>query len=320
MTNIKDKKGQIITVDEIKWLCEEHDLGRFKSIIRVLNSSANTNILVATDLGKFVLRFITDPAPNIKERMNYIENTVSILKQASLPVLNAVRNKFGDLFSQVNNRVVQVHPYIDANKFNFDDIQIKSSAKILKKFHTVLKSQKPGPLPSYSIHPSPENLQTKFKHLYKNHHLKSKSSLSRIKNLYSRISKQWEGVDKNSLVETIIHDDWHPNNQLYHSDGTVACILDFDGIQREKRIYDVGYAVYTLYSMSHHKKGTKSSKIFLNAYGELTYEEQKHLSLVVASVALFFIILFPDKAEKRLRRRGLLINHLLSEKGSEFFR
>ncbi len=34
--------------------------------------------------------------------------------------------------------------------------------------------------------------------------------MKRIESLYTRIGKQWEEVDKSSLIETIIHDDWHP--------------------------------------------------------------------------------------------------------------
>jgi Ser/Thr protein kinase RdoA (MazF antagonist) len=315
---IRDKHGNIISMDEIQWVCRQHHLGEIQRVIGVLGGRANVPILVKTEKGKYVLRYVTHPVP--KERINYIEDIILCLKEASIPVVNAMKNQSGDYYSFTNNRMIQVYPFIEGSRFEFEPEQIKLNASMLNKFHTALNLYKQGPLPDDSICPTEENLEKRLNRLYQNKESISKSSLSRTESLYSTIINHWEKVDKNHLQETIIHDDWHPWNQIYHKDGSVACILDFDYVRPGKRIYDVAYALYWIYMRSPNKKSKIYSKIFIDGYGGLTPEEKSILPLVVAKVGLFFIIETVSEIKNQLKVNEPFIQFLLSQEGQKFLR
>ncbi|MFB9762690.1 phosphotransferase [Ectobacillus funiculus] len=315
-SNIFDKYGKKILISEIQWVCKEHQLGDFQRVIQVLGKT-NTNILVETQKGKYVLRYLTFPGS--QKRIIYIEDTILCLKKAFLPVENAIPNKSGDCYSYINSRMIQVYRFIEGVQFSFKPNQLISSGDMLNQFHAALRSQVQGPSPSYLNHPSEENLEKKMNDLYKKQKYISNTSLSIIESLYSSIIKQWEKENKDYLPRTIIHDDWHPWNQLYDKADRVICILDLDGVQQGLRIYDVAYSIYHIYKNAPRHFNKAYSKIFLNGYGALTNEEKTILPLVIAKVGLFFIIRSVKETEKELKDTEPVIQFLLSKEGKGLF-
>jgi Ser/Thr protein kinase RdoA (MazF antagonist) len=225
-----------------------------------------------------------------KERIDYIQETIIALKNASLPVISAISNDDGENFSIVKNRTVQVYPYIKGSDFQYKPEQIKSSAKILNKFHTALKTFKTGPLPTDCVYPSNENLEKRFQRLNKNKGNFSNSQFKRIESLYFMIIENCANENTTDLAKTIIHDDWHWGNLLYHQDGSVAVILDFDNMQHGERIYDIAYAMYSLYKKTTAFKSNQMPLLFLKEYGELLPGEKRFLPLAIAQVCLFIIL------------------------------
>ncbi|MBT2725605.1 phosphotransferase [Bacillus sp. ISL-75] len=313
---IRDNHGNVILMEEIQWVCRQHHLGEITRIIGVLEGGTNLPILVETEKGKYVLRYLTHSAP--KGRINFIEDILLCLKDASIPVVNAIKNESGDYYSFIHNRMIQVYPFIEGSRFKFEPEHIKSNARMLNMFHTALNSYKQGPLPDESNCPTEENLKKRLNRLYQNKESISKSSLSKIESLYSTIIELWKKADKNNLLETIIHDDWHPWNLIYSEDGSVSCILDFDLVRPGKRIYDVAYCIYWIYMLSPNKMSQTYSKMFIEGYEGLTPEEKNILTLVLAKIALFFIIEFVSDIEKQLKVNEPLIEFFLSQEGKEF--
>ncbi|MEH7383049.1 phosphotransferase [Bacillus sp. JJ1533] len=313
---IRDYRGNVISMEEIQWVCRHHRIGEITRIHGVLAYGTNVPILVETEKGKYVLRYLTQTVP--KGRINFIEDILICLKGASVPVVNAIKNESGDYYSFIHNRMIQVYPYIEGSRFKFDPEQIKSNARMLNKFHTTLNSYKQGPLPGESNCPTEENLKKRLNRLYQKKESISKSSLSKIKSLYSTIIELWKKADKNNLLETIIHDDWHPWNLIYSEDGSVSCILDFDLVRPGKRIYDVAYCIYWIYKQSPNNKSQTYSKMFIEGYEGLTPEEKNILPLVIAKVGLFFIIEFVSRIDKQLKVNEPLIEFFLSQEGKEF--
>ena len=131
---------------------------------------------------------------------------------------------------------------------------------------------KNGPPPSYSNFPSKENLERKLNCLKKVRakYLTEPTSLTRIEFLYDIVIQQWDQVDTQDLPITIIHDDWHPWNQIYSKNDGVKAILDLDGVQQGYRIYDIAYALYTIMISSPDHYNKKYCEMFLEGYGELT--------------------------------------------------
>lgn len=313
---IRNNHGIDISMEEFQWVCRQHHLGEITRIVGVLADGTNVPILVETENGKYVLRYLTNPVS--KGRIDYIEGTLIYLKHSSIPVVNAIKNESGDYFSTIHNRMIQVYPFIEGSRFEFEPEHIKSNAKMLYKFHTALASYKQGPLPAKSNCPTEENLKKRLKRLYKQKESIPNSSLSKIEYLYSTIIEHWNKADKDNLLETIIHGDWHPWNLIYSEDGSVSCILDFDLVRPGKRIYDVAYCLYWIYMLAPNKMSQIYSKMFIEEYGGLTLEEKKILTLVIAKVGLFFILEFVSCIEIQLKVNEPIIQFFLSKEGKEF--
>ena len=309
---IKDKYGKVITFGEIKGICKLHRLGRLKKIINV-QGKTNVVIIVKTNKGKFILKFYTFPPA--RTRLKYVENVILQLKKAGIPVISAIKNKKRDYLTFINGRLVQVYPFINGYQFQFNHKQITSSAFMLKRFHGALSLYKNGPLPSYSNFPSKENLEKKLVNLIKlrEKYMTEPSSLIRIEFLYHAVMMRWDRVNTEDLPIAIIHDDWHPWNQIYCKNGQVKTILDYDGVQQGLRIYDIAYALYTIMISSPNNDKKMICEMFLKGYGELTNKERQILPLVVAKVALFFILRSPKKAEEHLIENESFILSLLGE-------
>lgn len=126
-------------------------------VIGVLKGRANVPILVETEKGKYVLRYLTHSVPD--ERINFIEDILLCLKDAFIPVVNAIKNESGDYYSYIHNRMIQVYPFIEGSRFKFEPEYIKSNASMLQKFHTALNSYKQVHFPDESICPTEENLK-----------------------------------------------------------------------------------------------------------------------------------------------------------------
>lgn len=309
-----DRQGKKIEISDIESVCREHRLGTFIQMIGILGSSTNTILLIETSKGKFIVRFVTYP-PSL-ERLLYIEETILYLKKSSLPVATAIMNNSNEYFSLVNNKMIQVYPYIKGLRYRDNPNQIQSSARMLSKFHDALINYQNGPLPTDSIYPTVGNLEKRLNRLIQNEKSISSSSISKINQLHSGICNHWEKAEKSNLMETIIHDDWHPWNQLFNKKGTVVGILDFECIRHGKRIYDIAYAIYHIYTHSAEK--VKHAKMFLEGYGRMTTEEKSILSLVIAKVAMFFIIKDASYVEKNLHVNESFIYYLLSQEGRRF--
>jgi Ser/Thr protein kinase RdoA (MazF antagonist) len=313
---IRDHHGNVISMEEIQWVSRQHHLGEMIRIVGVLADGTNVPILVETEKGKYVFRYLTHPVP--KGRINFIEDIRFCLQDASIPVVNAIKNESGDYYSFIHNRMIQVYPFIEGSIFTFEPEYIKSNARMLHKFHTALNSYKQGPLPDESNCPTEENLKNRLNRLYQHKESISKSSLSKIESLYSTIIELWKKADKNNLLETIIHDDWHPWNLIYNEDGSVRCILDFDLVRPGKRIYDVAYCLYWIYMLSPNKMSQTFSKMFIEGYEGLTPEERNILTVVIAKVGLFFTIEFVSNIEEQLKVNEPLIEFFLSKEGEKF--
>lgn len=304
---------------EIQWICKEHSIGNLQKIEGVIGKGkTNSLLLVKTNTGKYVLRYISIPIT--EERINYIEALIKKIKIASLPVISSIKTR-NQYFSIVNNRIVQVYPYMKGLQFSFTKRQIKSNADILNKFHNTLKDCSNGPLPQICIYPTIDKLEKGLKNIELKKNVITTSEYENIKTLFRLIIKKHKKIGNVSLPLTIIHDDWHPWNLLYNVEGSIATILDYDYFQRGERIYDIAYAIYHLYMFSP-SKSNEEANLFLKVYEELLPEEKIILPLIVAQVSLFFIFhsveMMPENVKQYLRTNGDFINFLLSHEGENF--
>ncbi len=320
-STLTDRWGKNISSAEIQWICKKHYLGKCRKIYgRLSGGLSNAVILIKTEKGKYVIRFFSFPAS--KERLDYIQEAIITLKKASLPVISAIKNDNGENFSVINNRTVQVFPYIEGSVFQYKPEQIKSSAKIQNDFHNALRSFKKGPLPTDSIYPTNENLEKRVQRLYKCGTFSS-SEFKKIESLHSMIIKHWQNENTSNLAKTIIHDDWHLWNSLYHQDGSVAVILDFDHLQHGERIYDIAFAMYSLYKINTDCKSNQMPILFLKQYEELLPDEKNILPLAIAKVCLYNIYwcaeCLRNEFDRHMKKNEILMHYFYDMDYDDFF-
>jgi Ser/Thr protein kinase RdoA (MazF antagonist) len=266
-----------------EYICGQFQLGSFKRIIGKMGGVFNTNIKIETSEGTFVLRILNEA--NTMEHLRYIEQVLPLLRNEGLPVLEPILALNGNSFISYRGKLMQVSPFISADSFQCRENQVYSSGDILRAFHRALEHTVPGPKPQWSFYRTSAYLVNSLKRL-RTLSVIPEVELSKVEKLSEQLLNKWNSV-QSQLPETILHGDWHFWNLAYSKD-QVACIMDFDYIQKGKRIHDVAYALWVIYMLL-----PEYAKIFdralLSGYGKLTDEEQAILPVAIARIALFIL-------------------------------
>lgn len=280
-TEIKRKIRVIPTANQITEICYRYDIGNLISIIKVIENTANINVLILTDKGKFVIR-ISSLDHN---RYNFIMKVLRTLDCNNVPVLLPLKNIQGEYISSFGSRNIQVTNYNKGHVFTYSEKQAYSSGRMLRRFHNVLTNTSEEVKPRNSLYPSLGILNKGIEKMKSMEHDISKEDLELVTSLYEQIIDKWEANNKD-LPNTIIHGDWHQGNQLYSDSQEVSCIMDFDFITKAERLFDVAYA---LWHFRIYKESLNIGKAFLQGYGALTNKEVELLPLEIARINYFFI-------------------------------
>lgn len=127
-----------LSTEEIKRVCECYELGDNEKKPYLFSSKTNVNIYIQTTTGKYVIRSIRDPIT--EKRVNYVQELLTYLQKNHIPVIQSLKNYEGNFLTHINNKVIQVTPFIEATTYNYDIKQLHSNAKMLRTIHDVLKT------------------------------------------------------------------------------------------------------------------------------------------------------------------------------------
>ena len=109
----------IFTKNDVERIALIYHLGKVKKIDPIKGGMINTNFLLETDKGKFILRFLrkTANARYIKERTLEFE-VIKFLEKNNYPyqVPVPIKNKKGKIISNFKKRKYWVYNYIEGNK------------------------------------------------------------------------------------------------------------------------------------------------------------------------------------------------------------
>lgn len=269
------------SLPQISNICEAYGIGNLVKIVKQFEDTANVNIEIIAQTGKYVIKvFACEP-----ERFDFILNTLIKLRLNKLPVLIPLKNKAGDYFMEIGQEILQVTKFVYGYPFNYSVKQAMSSGKMLRKFHDTLYDTKNFVRPVASLYPTTDTLQNGIARLKKMDEEIPRQQIDSIIELYDDIVDKWE-ISKPNLPETIIHGDWHQKNQIYNKSEEVCCIMDFDFITRAERIFDIAYTLWRLRIDLGHMDAAKA---FMEGYGQLSFEEIKHLPLEICRISYYYI-------------------------------
>jgi len=299
---------------ELSMLCKDFGLGDLIINHGDLGGLFNVNLKIETTKGLYVIRVTSGLSS--EQHIKYTQRVISALQIAKIPVLAPLPNLKGNYYSKYKERFVQITPYIHAQPFESTVAHIKASGRILRKMHDALIHFESGSLPEWSNYPSTEIL-TEGLTLLQDICKVPDGQLSRVKQLYERIMREWD--DKNEeLPSTIIHGDWHVWNSLHDSDGEIIVVMDFDSFQRAERIHDIAYMLWVILP---DRQSNYLGKAFLQGYGVISQAEKNLLPVAIARASLFFLCtasFTPDPAQelvRQLENQEPFIEWLLSADG-----
>ena len=304
-----------LSIEDIHVICEEYDIGKLKSVIKHFKRTANTNLLIESHEGRFVVKFFKV----IPERYKSIIDFIKITQEHNVPTLLPIQNRNGEYLINIKGYDVQLTPYISASPFCFTPTQMESSGETLKKIHTTFNNDFYIPDPPASIYPAKSVFSEGLVRLENLRESISDEKITLIKNLHERVMNKWDSRST-GLPTAIIHGDWKVDNQLFTRKGDVCCVLDYDFIQRRERLFDIAYALWTF--LMNPKYGPITAA-FLQGYGPLTEQEINILRIAVARVSLFFLCTASfsknavDRVEKQLKVQVPFIEYVLSKDGKK---
>ncbi|MEH7273550.1 phosphotransferase enzyme family protein [Neobacillus vireti] len=293
---------------DLKRLCREYKIGRLLEVEDLLGGGyINANLKIRTSKGKYVVRIFLKEVE--EDQLQYAYSIVSELSKAGAPALLPLLNQNGLPYARYKEFIVQITPFVEANRFLSVPEQAYHSGKMLRRIHGTLASIMESPKSTGVYHYYQLDPTSIMKSLQEEGHTLPRHKGTAIDNLFRMLHPLV--IDTSNLPKTIIHGDWNPSNQLYRENNEVHCFLDFDTLQRGERIFDVAYALYFFLIQ---KRNKVLCQAFLKGYGGLTKQEISVLPNLIVRIGLYFAILV-DQGDFKFARNKVQMEWLISDKG-----
>lgn len=230
---------------EISNVLSRYRLGKLKAVLPALGGMTSDNWLVETEQGKYFLRrrnpyFTPD---SIDFEMGLIEHLVAL----GFPAAPLVRTGDGYLRVCVVGNYWELYEYLSGERFSPTNLaQIRSSARMLARFHLSAAGYKARPIPERTVD---LNRIGRFIDIFEEELKARTRSLglvlapSLVGFFKSQADLVLEGIRpllKQPLV--LVHGDFQPSNLLFKGDRATA-LLDYGDAGFSYRAYDVARAI-----------------------------------------------------------------------------
>ncbi|HOE56136.1 MAG TPA: phosphotransferase [Bacillota bacterium] len=285
---------------QISDICDSYGIGNLIKIVRQIEDTANVNIEIIAQTGKYVIKIFTCDS----KRFDFILDILGKLRVNKLPVLMPLKNKSGSYFLKIGPKILQITKFVYGYPFNYSVKQTMSSGKMLHKFHDTLSYTGSFIKPIASLYPSTDTLQNGINRLKNMDGEIPGKQIDSILGLYDETVGKWETC-KPDLPETIIHGDWNQDNLIFSKSEEVCFIMDFEFITKAERLFDIAYALWRLNINQGHMDAARA---FMEGYGTLSYEEMQYLPLEICRISYYYIC----TSALSLNPKNELTNHFKS--------
>lgn len=229
----------------ISFVLSHYQLGRLKTIEPALGGMTSDNWFVESAQGKYFLRR-RNPCftpESIDFEMGLIEHLLAL----GFPTAPLIRTRDGRLRVDVEGRHWELYEYLSGERFSATNLaQIRSSARLLARFHRSAAGYKVRPVPERIVDLSriehfidifEEELKARTKALGT---VLAPSLAGFFRGQADLVLKGIEPLSRQPLV--LIHGDFQPSNILFQEDRATA-LLDFGDVSFSYRAYDVARAI-----------------------------------------------------------------------------
>jgi len=267
------------------WEKDYNHLGKIKKVTELNKKQNSWNFIVFTNKGKFVFRRVLDYSKS--KKIETICNILDMCKRNDVKVMEPIKSKFGTY--------VHIKPLFYITKFYEGDttfsssIHIKESAKNIAKLHynlskiNVKYGYRPDSSRFYNIISS-EDYSEIISLIQKKSKMKLDKIIERKIPFLIKKTKNFEEIiisKKIQFSKQLIHGDLHPENFIFKTKKMIT-IIDFNDLQFNKLVKDVGFASFRFSINGHSDKKIieNNLKLFLNTYlkyNSIPREEMKYL-------------------------------------------
>lgn len=277
------KIGDHLELTSVETVCSQFSIGQWSGDWERLGGAFNANYKLTTDEGAFVVKI--SPTPNRAKQFKEIYRLQWHLADRGIPVALPLTSNAGEPYLILEDKLLQVSRFIEADPFAVRREQVRASGAMLRKFHDNLSEANCDLRPGGSFFQAYEYCLYALQQLASWGKISS-FGLAEVKECVDLVYGHWEMV-KCQLPMTIVHGDWHFWNQLFDGDH-VCCVLDLDGMERKPRILDVAYVMWIIHILLP-KHADEFRAAFFEGYGELSPTERMILPWATAKIALYFL-------------------------------
>jgi len=273
------------TDEELQQVCAAYRIGALAMVHGELGGLFNVNLKFTTTAGGYVVR--VHSGLTRLDHLTARRPLLAKLRARNIPVLMPLITAEGAGWMQLHGRFVEVTPFVSGTACQYTPPQVVAFGRMLRRFHDALRDESGAPNPYWSNYPSSgivaEGLALLADQKKRGWH--DAPLVGQVDYLYQRVMDRW-GAEGPHGPTTIIHGDWHGENAIFHPDGGVQCILDFDGLQRAERLHDIAYFLWSVRLRPDH---VSIGRNFLDGYGDLSPVERALLPTALARASVFFL-------------------------------
>jgi len=303
------------TKEDFEKIISNYDLGKFKNSKDFKDGAVQTNILIETTKGRFVLRYYEHRA----ERYVLFEvNILNYFNNHNYPCAMPIINIHGELICQYKSKPYAIFEFVEGEHIKKpNQEQYKELVKYLAKLHQISKGYKPKYWDVRESHDEEYCWETSK---IEDKRFKSKSKKeNRLKWLRSELNKL---KFPNSIPKGVCHCDYDISNLKFKGNKLVG-VLDFDDACYTHIIFDVATLVYYWAWLREEKFDFQKARYLLKQYmkyRKMSKVEQKHIYDSLKMVVFTYIAwLFYDGEKNNFFKKAKDKIDWLNEIGREEF-
>jgi homoserine kinase type II len=223
-----------LTKPFLKELADDYGLGRVGSFTGIPEGSVNSNYLLETAKGRFLLRVDEVKGENeLKRELDLL----SFLRKHSFPCPHPMQDRMGRFYRTFNSKCVSMFRFHEGRVLHHDRLkptQLETIGRTLGELHVLGKAYKKGIDNRFSFERIADlylSVRAKLPNYFR-------KILRTLDDEVDYLTRYLEG----KLPKGVIHGDLFCDNVLFRGEKLVA-VLDFEAACRGKFIFDIATAV-----------------------------------------------------------------------------
>ena len=291
-----------LSSDLIEELADDYGFGRITGAVAIPQGSVNSNYLLETGKGKFLLRI--DEAKGEMEVKREID-LLSFLHKHSFPCPHPLQDRKGRYYREYRARCLSVSRYVEGRMVDTEAMrlsQLEAVGRAMAELHVIGKGYKKGIDNRFSFE--------RVADLYYNVRTRLPSYFRRVVRTLDDEVDYLNRYLETKLPKGIIHGDLFCDNILFRGERLVA-VLDFEAACRGKFIFDIATAVnalcfvdgeYSLERFRHLLRGYESLRTLSLAEWDAFPNELRYSSLRFTVTRLRDFFLRPMDGAMRVNK------------------